>query len=90
MLLLQVNAQGVKARLGTFGRLFPVVRLRRIGLVLGGMLISAAFLEFAGFYSNCLFSDLLLTGTIQRRKWRWSLIFALVSPLVLDPFSNTT
>ena len=60
--------------------LIPVgAAFKRVAFTLGGMLLSAAFLEYLGFIVTVFFLILFLMRAIQPRKWKVALFYALVS-----------
>jgi hypothetical protein len=53
----------------------------RIAFTIGGMLLSAALLEYLGFVLTVFFLILSLERAIQPQKWRTDVFYALVSAL---------
>ncbi len=67
---------------GTFVSLIPErAAFIRVAFSLGGMLLSAIFLEFLGFILTVFCLILFLMRAIEPQKWRVAIFYALVSAL---------
>ncbi len=64
------------------GPLIPAgAPLRRVASALGAMLLSTALLEFLGFLITIFFLILFLIQSIEHRKWKVAIFYALLSSL---------
>ena len=82
ILLFQTITRKEKSSRGSAPPLIPNrAAFARVALTLGGMLLSAAFLLYLGFFFTTFFLIFFLMRTIEPRTWRVTLFYALISAL---------